>query len=81
MCCASCASSNRAEFIAEINIHFSGLKNIGEPSVLLFPKLLVCLDCGFSAFTTPKTGLAILTVGRMQEKCQIGKATSYPAPE
>jgi len=33
------------------------------PSVLVFPKISVCLDCGTSAFTTPDTGLAILATG------------------
>ena len=60
MHCASCASNNQVEFTAEINIHFSGLKNLNKPSVLVFPKVLVCLDCGFSAFTTPEAGLVLL---------------------
>jgi hypothetical protein len=57
MHCVSCASGHQAEFTSEINIHFSGLKHIDEPGVLLFPKLLVCLDCGFSQFVTEKTEL------------------------
>lgn len=60
MYCASCASSNRAEFTAEINIHFRGLKNLDKPSVLLVAETLVCLDCGFSALTIPQAGRAIL---------------------
>jgi hypothetical protein len=60
MSCISCASANQAEFRAEINIHFPGLRNIDRPSVLVFPKLSVCLDCGFSRFTLPETGLRLL---------------------
>ena len=63
MSCGSCASQNQTEFNAEINIHFRGLKNLDKPNVLIFPKILVCLDCGFSAFTTPDTGRAILSAG------------------
>jgi len=63
MHCAFCASSNQAEFPAEVNIHFSGVKNLDRPSVMVFPKLLVCLDCGFSQFTSPAAGLALLTSG------------------
>jgi len=63
MSCASCASQNQAEFNAEINIHFRGIESLDMPSVLVFPKISVCLDCGTSAFTTPDTGLAILATG------------------
>jgi hypothetical protein len=63
MSCASCTSCNQAEFTAEINIHVLGLKNLDKPSVLVFPKLLICLDCGFSRFTTPETELRLLARG------------------
>jgi hypothetical protein len=63
MVCQLCASSNQAEFSAEINIHFSGFKNLDKPAVLVFLKLLVCLKCGFSRFTVPKTALALLSAG------------------
>jgi len=58
--CLSCASGNQAEFTTEMIIHFSGLKNIDKPGVWVFPKVSVCLDCGFSRFSTPKTELALL---------------------
>jgi hypothetical protein len=60
MSCPLCVSSREREFPAEINIHFSGIKNLDKPSVLVFPKLVVCLDCGFSRFTTPEAELALL---------------------
>ena len=60
MPCTSCRSRNQAEFPAEINIHFPGSKNWTKPTVWLFPKVLVCLDCGASRFTTPKNELARL---------------------
>ena len=63
MPCLLCTSGNQAQFTAEINIHFRGLKNLDKPSVLVFPKLLVCLDCVFSRFTTPETELALLARG------------------
>jgi hypothetical protein len=58
--CGSCESGNQAEFSAEMIIHFSGIKNLDRPGVLAFPKLLVCLDCGFSRFTVPETALPLL---------------------
>ena len=60
MYCAICESSNQAEFTTELMIHFSGLKNIDKPGVLVFPKVLVCLDCGSSRFTIPGIDLALL---------------------
>ena len=38
MYCPSCRSSNQAEFTTEMMIHFSGLKNIDKPGVLVFPR-------------------------------------------
>lgn len=64
MSCPLCASSREMEFSAEINIHCSGIKNLDKPSVLVFPKLVICFDCGFSRFTTPEAELALLAQGR-----------------
>ena len=60
MSCLSCGSGNQAELTAEMLIHFSGLKNLDKPGIWVFPKLLVCLDCGCSHFTLPKKELASL---------------------
>ena len=57
MSCLCCTSAKEVEFNAEINIHFSGLENIDHPGVLVFPRVLVCLDCGSSRFATPETDL------------------------
>ena len=63
MSCAVCTSVNEAEFNAEMMIHFSGIRHIDTPGVLAFPKVSVCLDCGFSRFTTPEPELRILAKG------------------
>ena len=60
MYCVSCASSNQEEFTAEIDVHFRGPKNLDKPTVLVFPKIFVCLDCGFSRFSVPTAELALL---------------------
>jgi hypothetical protein len=60
MSCLSCTSGNQAEFGGEILFHFSGLKNLDKTSVWVFPKVSVCLDCGFSRFMTPESELALL---------------------
>ena len=60
MYCALCHSSNGAKFTAEMMIHFSGLKHLDKPAVLVFPEVSICMDCGFSGFTTPESELRIL---------------------
>ena len=37
-------------------IHFSGRK-LGNPGVLTFPKIFVCLDCGSTWFRVPQNEL------------------------
>ncbi len=63
MACRSCGSENQTEFGAEINIHFPGRKGLDKPAVLVFPKLVVCLDCGFTQFTFPEADLRLLGQG------------------
>jgi|SRR5208337_860527 len=63
MSCRSCGSENRTQFGAEIMIHFPGLRNLDKPGVLIFPRLAVCLDCGFSEFTLVETELPVLKEG------------------
>jgi hypothetical protein len=41
-------------------IHLTGLKNVNNPGVLLFPRLLVCLDCGFMQYKVPGAELRLL---------------------
>jgi hypothetical protein len=63
MACKSCASENQRDFGAEINIHFPGMQGIDKPAVWAFPKLTVCLDCGYTEFTIPETELRRLAKG------------------
>jgi hypothetical protein len=61
MTCMSCRSDNQAEFNSEINIHFPGLKGVDRPTVWVFPKLAVCLNCGLAEFVICKTELLQLS--------------------
>jgi hypothetical protein len=60
MCCELCASCNQAEFPTEIAVHLRGRENLARPHVLIFPKVLVCIACGFSRFTIQETELRLL---------------------
>jgi hypothetical protein len=82
MYCPSCASGRQAEFTAEMNIHFRGLQNLDKPGLLVFPELLVCLDCGFARFPIAGTELAVLVNGTPTSGTSIRNgplATSRPA--
>ena len=63
MSCVCCRSFKQVELTAEMLIHYPGLKNLDKPALWLFPKLLVCLDCGCSHFTVPGTELGSIAQG------------------
>jgi hypothetical protein len=73
MVCKSCRSENQRKFNSEINVHLSGLKNLDKPPVFVFPRLSVCLDCGFAEFAIPETELCLLgrdtSAGRAATSC------------
>jgi hypothetical protein len=57
MPCRSCASESQKTFGSEISIHFPGRKGLDRTAVLVFPKLVVCTNCGFTEFTIPDAEL------------------------
>ena len=63
MSCRGCKSNKQSRFGGEVAIHFPGLKGLNKPIVWVFPKLLVCLDCGLTEFTVPDSELRALAQG------------------
>ena len=61
--CKSCKSDKQRKFNGEIGIHFPERKGLDKPLVLVFPQLVVCLDCGFTEFEIPETELRVLSDG------------------
>lgn len=61
--CNACGSDKHSRFTAEIAIHSPGLKGIDKPHVLVFPEILVCLNCGKTEFTIPEGELCVLAEG------------------
>lgn len=55
--CKSCGTTNQSEFSAEICIHFLEPKDLDKPPMFVFPKIVICLDCGFTEFAMPETEL------------------------
>lgn len=50
MACKVCKSNDVRMLTAEMNIHFPGLENLDTPTVMLFPPVAVCLNCGSAEF-------------------------------
>jgi len=59
--CKECGSDKQAKFTAEIAVHFPGRSNLNKPHVLVFPQILVCLNCGIAGFIVPESQLRILS--------------------
>jgi len=74
MQCPHCTSDTQTELTAEINIHFTGLRNLESPGVLIFPTLVVCLDCGLSWFTVPHDELAVVALCAPKSNASTGSA-------
>jgi len=49
-------SDNQAEFSAEMIIHFSGLKNLGQPRRLGILEAIGLFGCGIYRFTVSEPG-------------------------
>lgn len=43
-----------------MNFHFPGWEGMEKPTVLVFPEVVVCLDCGFAEFAFPEAELPLL---------------------
>lgn len=60
MACKRCNSENQSTFNGEVALHFPGLTGLNKSIVWVFPKLKVCLKCGFTEFTVPERELGVL---------------------
>jgi hypothetical protein len=63
MSCRSCGLGNQRKFAAEMSVHVLGLENVDKPVVWVFPKLWVCMDCGFTELTIAENELRLLGKG------------------
>jgi hypothetical protein len=61
MTCKGCHSEKQSVFNGEIAIHFPAFEGLDKPIVWVFPKLVVCLHCGFTEFAVPERELQVLT--------------------
>jgi hypothetical protein len=61
MSCKVCQSDIQTLFPSELCIHLpGGLEALKKADVMVFPQLLVCLNCGFTEFAVPEAELRLL---------------------
>jgi len=76
--CRSCASSRQMEFRGEICLHFpGGLESLNKPLVWVFPKVVVCLDCGAAQFTVPDAELKFKRIWKTTVRKRPANLTRY----
>lgn len=46
-----------------MSVHVLGLENVNKPVVLIFPSILVCMDCGFTELAMAQDELRQLGKG------------------
>lgn len=63
MSCRSCGSETQTGFASEISVHVLGLENVNKPTLMVFPRLLVCMNCGYTELTLAEKELALLGKG------------------
>lgn len=63
MVCKRCGSPSHNEVNAEVYIHFPGRAGLNKAGVLVFPKLLLCMNCGLADFSVPESELRTLASG------------------
>jgi hypothetical protein len=57
MRCVACQSDRQNDFPSEIALRFSGREDLEKQHVFLYPKVVVCLDCGWSGFAVTEAEL------------------------
>jgi len=61
MKCRGCGGSPEVQaFDSEIALHFPGFDGLNKPIVWAFPKVLICLECGFAEFLVPDDSMQTL---------------------
>jgi hypothetical protein len=65
--CSRCGSDSQSTLNGEVAIHFPGLQGLDKPIVWVFPRFVVCLQCGLTEFTVPEKELRVLVQGTPAE--------------
>ena len=66
--CRCCGSKNLEELASEINIHFPWQEGATRDPVFAFPRIVVCLDCGFLESRLSESDVSLLREGEPEFK-------------
>jgi len=81
MPCKGCQSDKQRIFNSEIAIHFPGLEGLDKSIVWVFPKVVVCVHCGFAEFAVPEREMRVLLQGSPVEGAVILNKEGSRSPE
>ena len=62
MACLSCGSEEQRDFTAEMNLHFAQGTDLVKPSVFIFPRVIICVNCGLGTFRVPESESKVLGI-------------------
>ena len=62
-----CSLEHQDDFSAEITIHLSGREDLGIDPIVVFPRIRVCMTCGFTEFTLERKDLKLLRAENASE--------------
>jgi len=79
MNCPNCSLNHLAEFSTELMIHFPGLEHLQNHGVLIFPRMMVCVKCGFSQFKIGESETALLAGCSHKRRASYEKSQNAPA--
>ena len=66
MICPKCQSASLSIIPAEIRLYRNSLRTLSHPPMTPSPDVRVCLDCGWSEFSIPRSWLAAGWLGAMR---------------
>jgi hypothetical protein len=58
MACPNCQSTEVSVIPAEIRLYRNRQRTLSHPPLIPYPDIKVCLDCGWSEFSVPRSWLA-----------------------
>ena len=80
MTCSQCGSAKQSALTGEVAIHFAQRQDWHNPMLWVFPKLVICLQCGLAEFSLPNRELQVLALGASVEGAVICDSENQARP-